>query len=948
MADRNLEIALRIKADLESARKQLDALNKSLDETGKKGKDGAVLIDQASKRIDELQAEAKAATTRIEDTGKAMDGTAANAKKMGNSVVSLGQSLANGNIVGAAADVARLGGSMGEAAGASRLLVFSGTAVVTVLAVLAVGAFRGYQEFERLRTAVIATGGALGVSAVDANNIAEAIGAANGKYGDARRAVELLAASGKVAGAGLGGLAQQALDMATVTGQSVDQAVAKIIQLNERPSQAVAALNEQYHFLTAAQYAQIAALEAEGNTRAAARLANQLDAQAMAERAKDVRDNAGWIVDSARWVVKEWDKAWDAIKGVGRESGLGEQAMAIEAQIKALTTPHVDRAGNLVQGQFSDQVKDLKRQLDAINKQRTEAGFAAAQAQMDARNEQAAIAAQIATAQFDAPDVKRDQAIKRASQHMADQLGAQGLTDADRERIRTRYANEVTAANKAFDAATRAPKQKKPRDTTNALASAQKQLQDQILSLGDNALGPVSGIWDRYTKAMLAAAAVGGKAIAAGGDVAAVQAQVGRVQDLAAQVRDRALADQQRGLQVAYLQATGQNAEAARLQIEQQYGALLADLQRRGDAAGVKLVKSLINVSEARAQLQQLQTEVDTILGDQSRQQQNIQAEQQAGLISEYSARQQILDLHQRTAAQLDELIPKMRELVAATGDPRAVEQLKNLEAELGRLKLQTNDLKTAFESGLTSGLEQALEGLATRTMTVGEAFKSLARTVVQSLAQVAARALAAKTIDALGNMFGGGKQADVGQGATKLAVAGGIVGGAAAMLGTNADKLQAAATTLLIANSIGSVGGFAEGGYTGPGGKWQPAGVVHAGEYVQPAERVGEPGALAFMRDFHRHGMSAIAAWSLAGYAEGGYVNPLSDVPQLRVPAAPRMRLSDAAANDARGAPSVVVRNVNVVDPALVGDYMNSSEGETTVMNIISRNETKIRQMVR
>jgi hypothetical protein len=55
---------------------------------------------------------------------------------------------------------------------------------------------------------------------------------------------------------------------------------------------------------------------------------------------------------------------------------------------------------------------------------------------------------------------------------------------------------------------------------------------------------------------------------------------------------------------------------------------------------------------------------------------------------------------------------------------------------------------------------------------------------------------------------------------------------------------------------------GFAAGGYTGPGGKYQPAGIVHAGEFVFPQEavqRIGVPmlGALA----------------GLPGYDVGGFV---------------------------------------------------------------------------
>jgi capsule polysaccharide export protein KpsE/RkpR len=39
----------------------------------------------------------------------------------------------------------------------------------------------------------------------------------------------------------------------------------------------------------------------------------------------------------------------------------------------------------------------------------------------------------------------------------------------------------------------------------------------------------------------------------------------------------------------------------------------------------------------------------------------------------------------------------------------------------------------------------------------------------------------------------------------------------------------------------------FARGGYTGHGGKWDPAGIVHRGEWVTPQEIVRQPGGARF-----------------------------------------------------------------------------------------------------
>ncbi|AHB31626.1 tail length tape measure protein [Arthrobacter phage vB_ArS-ArV2] len=59
---------------------------------------------------------------------------------------------------------------------------------------------------------------------------------------------------------------------------------------------------------------------------------------------------------------------------------------------------------------------------------------------------------------------------------------------------------------------------------------------------------------------------------------------------------------------------------------------------------------------------------------------------------------------------------------------------------------------------------------------------------------------------------------------------------------------------------------GFADGGYTGDGGKYEPAGIVHAGEFVFTKEQTRRAGV----------GNLYAMARALAGYAKGGLVHPL------------------------------------------------------------------------
>lgn len=64
---------------------------------------------------------------------------------------------------------------------------------------------------------------------------------------------------------------------------------------------------------------------------------------------------------------------------------------------------------------------------------------------------------------------------------------------------------------------------------------------------------------------------------------------------------------------------------------------------------------------------------------------------------------------------------------------------------------------------------------------------------------------------------------------------------------------------------------GFAEGGYTGPGGKYQPAGVVHAGEFVLTKDETAKLG-LGNINAFRRGELPGYAGGGLVGAATSGW----------------------------------------------------------------------------
>lgn len=101
-----------------------------------------------------------------------------------------------------------------------------------------------------------------------------------------------------------------------------------------------------------------------------------------------------------------------------------------------------------------------------------------------------------------------------------------------------------------------------------------------------------------------------------------------------------------------------------------------------------------------------------------------------------------------------------------------------------------------------------------------------------------------------------------------------------------DAIKDKTVTVTVATVNTGGATGDFstapegswATGGWTGPGSKYKPAGIVHADEHVQPQEVVREPGALAFLERIRREGFrNTMRRLNIPGYASGGLVGKLN-----------------------------------------------------------------------
>lgn len=414
---------------------------------------------------------------------------------------------------------------------------------------------------------------------------------------------------------------------------------------------------------------------------------------------------------------------------------------------------------------------------------------------------------------------------------------------------------------------------------------------------------------------------------------------------------ERELADALAQAREELAQITGTATDADRqAAIERSYRDLRARLAAESDADGVSLVDRLINVKAAQANLSALETQWRQVTERLRNAQEALQTQQQAGLLTEAQARQQIVTLQQQSATEMERLLPTMQQAAQAIG-PDAVIRVQAWRNELERTRLTVDEM-TPLWNRIGESFGGALNGMITGAQTWRSAMASLFQQVADAFLQqiviqpfqqwiaMQARMLALKlgfiqqeqTVDAAASA------AKVAQKTTETTA---VVSMDAAKAGAGAAASQAsipivgpglaiAAMVAMVAAVmalLGNVKKFATGGLvSGPGSATSdsiPA-RLSAGEYVVRATAVRQVG-VAFLDSLN--GLSAgprFKGGELA-FAAGGLV------PEVKVPPAqPQMNQA--------------VRIVNAVDPGVTHDHLQSPAGEKVIVNIIGRNARAIR----
>ncbi|WP_363787863.1 phage tail length tape measure family protein [Klebsiella pneumoniae] len=676
------------------------------------------------------------------------------------------------------------------------------TLAAAAVGILGLAYYKGSQEQDEFYKSLTLTGNLVGKTSGQLADMAARVSvAANSTTGAAASTLNQLVSSGKVAGDSLERVTTAVVKTSEATGIASDKLVSDFNDIAADPVAAITKLNDQYHFLTLATYNQIKALQDEGNQQEAARVATDAYANTMQQRANDIHQNLGFLESAWDSLGKTAKSAWDAMLNIGREKSGEERIFQIRKELD-----WIDKAagGKLF---FGGRKSELEAELNNLQSQITTESVLTGIISNHDKAEQKRIKTQQeadrVNQQYLSNADKRNKAIKQQSEF----LKAGAITA-------EQYAKNVSRINEMY-------KDPKPPKTPKGKAyteDAATRLLDQINQ-----------------------------------QTAAMQFQLDASDKL-------------------------NSATQARIKFEQQIADLKSKTQLTADQKSI--LSRSDEILQAYKQQEALQNSVKT-LDDYRKMQEQIapkELRQNETLQKRLEILQKMVELKKLTpeaaGKQASDLISKSvlpdsvisgvnkaggtltsgatnsdlsgqgMNMIGLQIDPQLeiIDKLKQAQTDYAAW---LNQQQQAITQSTVLNEQQKQQQLLALQQQGQQNQEALSTAVYVAQMQSAQNSFSSIT-DSMGMMFGEQsamyKAAFVTQKAFAIAQASlqlpMAMGQALAGLPFPANLAAIAQVIGLMASITSSITsaaavGFASGGYTGPGGKYQPAGIVHKGEYV-------------------------------------------------------------------------------------------------------------------
>ncbi|HDZ2231660.1 phage tail length tape measure family protein [Klebsiella pneumoniae] len=663
------------------------------------------------------------------------------------------------------------------------------TLAAAAVGVLGLAYYKGSQEQGEFYKSLTLNGNLVGKTTGQLADMAARVSVvANSTTGVTAATLNQIVSSGKVAAESLERVTTAVVEISEATGIATEKLVGDFNDIAADPVAAITKLNDQYHFLTLATYNQIKALQDEGNQQDAARVATDAYANAMQQRANDIHQNLGILERAWDSLAKTAKGAWDAMLDIGREQTGTERISQIRKELD-----WIDKAagGKLF---FGGRKAELEDELNNLQSQITTEG--------------------VLTEIISSHDKAEQQRIK--TQQEADRVNQQYLSNADKRNKAIKQQSEFLKAgaitaeqySKNVSRINEMYKDPKPPKTPKGKAYTE---------------GAATRLLDQINQ-----------------QTAALQSQLDASDKL-------------------------NSATQARVKFEQQIADLKSKTQLTADQKSI--LSRSDEILQAYKQQEALQNSVKT-LDDYRKMQEQVKTKDERTndllktrleLLEKAKATGQLkpgeyektrADIYQNTDMQLPSTVRKVVGNLTPTGGRLSgtfegmqgqINEYDQAQQELQRW-LAAQEEAYAKAGEITAEGEARMTSIRQRAADANQVIEAQKNTIISAATQ----SLFDSTADIMRTGFGeqsaiykvafaASKAFAIADSMVKIqqAIASGAV---SAPYPANIIAMASiAAQTASIVSNIQAVSGvgFSSGGYTGPGGKYQPAGIVHKGEYV-------------------------------------------------------------------------------------------------------------------
>ncbi|MBB3832558.1 lambda family phage tail tape measure protein [Xanthomonas arboricola] len=745
-------------------------------------------------------------------------------------------------------------GGIGPAlSGVSSALVGMVNPLTITAAAVAAVAFawkQGSDEATAYQRALILTGNQSGQTAERLAEVAAQMdGIAGVTTSSAAAALTQVAATGKFTAEQLETVAIAAETMRAGTGKAVEETVAEFAKIKADPVAALLELNETMHFLDQTQLDNIKTLIEQGNQVQAVASAFKIYSDTLKDRAGDVQENLGYMERAWRAVKGAASEAWDTMLGVGRQETATSKIKQLLSNIEGVNSGRgvyqglsaADRARMVAE--FQQQIADLQKEA---NKKPVKVIMAGIYSEPEIKAEEARTKFQAETNRLLGTTLDLEGRIKQMRQDAA----KEGVTDAkllaQREQaLRTAEAAEGARGAASLATAGRSAGLQNIKDSFTAeqaqITTSTKVLQAQYQAREVSAETYYQRMRELSERGTAAEAQSLQKQIdylnsrnVSGKQSIDVNKQVGELEAQLAKVRTEG---------AAALEVLSTEESKLKKQREDALASYKAALNASTDALQEDMDAMVARVGSGDREFE-IQQRLNGVYKEQAQRLNELALQKNAGRIDEATAaaeEQAVRDATERRVQVIRDGYDRMAE---AQGD-----WSNGVSAAWANYVDEARDAAGQVKSALDStlgGLEDAFVKFAT---TGKVSFSELVDSILADIARIAAKQA---ITGALGGLFGqlsGGASA-------------GAASGAMGNFGSNINQF---------------VRGWDTGGYTGPGGKFTPAGIVHKGEGVlsqRDIASIGGPGAFLSLLSTIRSGR---------GYASGGLVGASATLPSMR-----------------------------------------------------------------